>query len=263
MNLSSACLLVCLLATLPTHANESPWRLGVAAGYGMRSNPLVFSDDIPIVVDLDIAWFGKRFFFDNGDVGYTVADNDFLTGSFIARVNSDRVFFAKTNTPFIQVGLDGAALSTATQVKVPDRDYAIEAGFEMLADGRWGAVQMAVFHDVSGTHGGFGVDMDYRYGFGSRRWYFTPSVGLSYKSEHLNDYYWGVQPEEAAPGLPPYEAGAGINVRARLGVNYFLSRHWVIAAAADYERLNDEAATSPIVKDSGVVGWFLGMRYRF
>ena len=50
-----------LLAMSLSAAAESPWRLGVAVGYGERSNPLVLSDDIPIVVDLDIAWFGKRF----------------------------------------------------------------------------------------------------------------------------------------------------------------------------------------------------------
>ena len=49
-------LLPCLLLLLPAlAAAESPWRLGVAMGYGERSNPLLNSDDLPIVVDLDIA----------------------------------------------------------------------------------------------------------------------------------------------------------------------------------------------------------------
>ena len=45
---------------------ESRWRLGFAFGYGLRTNPLVQSDDIPIVIDIDIGWFGNRFFFDIG-----------------------------------------------------------------------------------------------------------------------------------------------------------------------------------------------------
>jgi outer membrane protein len=93
-------LLALLLAAQPAIAQEAPeeeeeskWRLGAALGYGERSNPLVQSDDIPIVVDLDIAWFGERWFFDNGDLGVTFADNSALTASVVARINSDRVFF--------------------------------------------------------------------------------------------------------------------------------------------------------------------------
>src|SRR3954470_11663654 len=51
---------------------ERSWRLGAAFGYGERTNPLIQSDDIPVIVDVDIAWFGKRWFFDNGDLGYTL-----------------------------------------------------------------------------------------------------------------------------------------------------------------------------------------------
>ena len=60
---------LCLAEEETEEATESRWRLGAAFGYGVRSNPLVQSDDIPIIVDLDIAWFGDRWFFDNGDLG--------------------------------------------------------------------------------------------------------------------------------------------------------------------------------------------------
>ena len=72
---------LCLAEEETEEATESRWRLGAALGYGVRSNPLVQSDDIPIIVDLDIAWFGDRWFFDNGDLGLTVADNDAMTAS--------------------------------------------------------------------------------------------------------------------------------------------------------------------------------------
>ena len=80
---------------------SSHWRLGVALGYGQRTNPLIQSDDIPVVVDLDIAWFGERWFFDNGDLGFSLVDNPAFTTNIVARVNSDRAFFSKTNTKYI------------------------------------------------------------------------------------------------------------------------------------------------------------------
>ena len=96
----------------------------------------------------------------------------------MARLNSDRVFFGKTNARFVnfkyagngdvQAFLDpatGAQLDQTVEVVPPDRDYAIELGVESLIDGDWGAATLRAFHDVSGTHGGYELSAYY-----SRRW---------------------------------------------------------------------------------------------
>jgi len=242
---------------------ESNWRLGAAFGYGQRSNPLVQSDDIPIYVDVDVAWFGEHWFFDNGDLGVTFADNDTLTASLVARFNSDRVFFGKTDTRFVVFDAAGAPLSQPVEFKPPDRDYAVELGAELLTDGAWGALQLTAFQDVSGTHGGYELYADYSYGWRNQRWYVEPSFGASYKSAKLNDYYWGVTQDEAGIVVLPYEADAGVNWHARLMLGYQLRRHWALSLVAEYERLNSEAAASPIVADDNVLGYFAGISYRF
>jgi hypothetical protein len=91
-------------------------------------------------------------------------------------VNSDRAFFAKTNTKYINFsymggGVLGPAVDPGTgslvdqpvKFKPPKRDYAIEAGVEMLMDGEWGMAAFRAFHDVSGTHGGY--ELSATYGF--------------------------------------------------------------------------------------------------
>ncbi len=253
----------CLAEEKTEDVTESRWRLGAALGYGIRSNPLVQSDDIPIIVDLDIAWFGARWFFDNGDLGLTVADNDTITASLVARVNSDRVFFGKTDTRFVVLDLAGMPLTQAVEFKVPDRDYAVELGMEMLTDGPWGALQLSAFHDVSGKHEGYELYANYSYGWRDQRLYIEPSIGVSYKSANLNNYYWGVADNEAGVVVAPYEAEAGLNWHARLMVGYQLSRHWGLSIAAEYERINNEAAASPIVNEHDVLGYFAGVAYRF
>jgi outer membrane protein len=242
---------------------DSRWRLGAALGYGLRTNPLVQSDDIPIVVDLDIAWFGDHFFFDNGDFGITFADNELLTASVVTRFNSDRVFFGKTDTRFVTLDAVGMPLAQPVDFRPPDRDYAIELGIEMLSGGRWGALQLTAFHDVSGTHGGYELYADYSYGWRKQHLYIEPSFGVSYKSADLNNYYWGVTEDEAGVVVLPYQAGAGVNWHARLMLGYQLTRHWALSLVAEYERLNDEAAASPIVEEDEVLGWFAGVSYRF
>lgn len=242
---------------------ESPWRLGAAVGYGVRSNPLVQSDDIPIYVDVDIAWFGEHWFFDNGDLGLTVANNDALTASVVARVNSDRVFFSSTDKRFVSLDLAGAPLSEAVEFQVPGRDYAIELGIEVLTDGRWGALQLTAFRDVSGTHDGYELYASYSYGWRNQRLYVEPSIGASYKSADLNNYYWGISDDESSVVVDPYTADAGVNWHTRLMVGYQLSKNWGLSLVAEYERINDEAAASPIVEERDVLGYFAGLAYRF
>lgn len=264
--LITAAIALALSALAPTGnamAEESPWRLGIALGYGERSNPLALSEDIPILVDLDVAWFGERFFFDNGDLGFTFADNRLVTANLVARVNSDRVFFGRTNTRFVNVSLAGEALPLAVELTIPDRDYAIEAGIELLAGGRWGHLQATAHHDVSGTHDGYELDVEYGFGVRGGRLYIEPMLGASYKSRAMNDYYWGVRPDEASGALPAYSAGAGVNLRGGVRVGYHFSRSWALTFAAQYERLNSEAADSPVVVDDSVVGYFAGLAYRF
>ncbi len=258
-------------AATPSAPNEentdtgspSPWRLGIALGYGERSNPLILSDDIPIAVDLDIAWFGERFFFDNGDIGMTFLDNASVTANLVGRANSERVFFAKTNTKFVSLSAAGEPLSADVPLSVPDRNYAAELGVEILADGLWGQLQLAAFHDVSDVHNGYELFADYSYGWRRQRLYLEPSFGLSFKSESLNDYYWGVRADEANEALPAYQAGAGVNAYARVHASYQITRQWTFALVAEYERLNNEATASPIVAEQFVLGYFAGFAYRF
>ena len=244
--------------------SESRWQIGIALGYGLRTNPLIQSDDIPIIVDLDISWFGDHFFFDNGDLGLTFLDNEYITTSLVARVNSDRVFFGRTNTKFVTVGFASAnAPLSDERVTIPDRDYAAELGVELLADGLWGFLQMAAFHDVSGTHEGYELEFDYGYGWRNQRFYIEPSFGLSYKSEDLKNYYWGVPEENVSGTSLAYTAGSGVNAFARLRCSYQITRNWSFSFVGEVERMNDAAAGSPIVEDQQVFGYFAGFGYRF
>jgi len=261
-------------ASAPAPA-ESHWRLGAAFGYGQRSNPLIQSEDIPVLVDLDIAWFGRRWFFDNGDVGFTLSDGDRATTSLVARLNSDRVFFGKTNTRYVNlayagngqtagmVDASGEPVTEPVEVQPPDRDYAVELGVESLIDGNWGAVTLRAFHDVSNTHEGYELGAYYSWRWIAGRVSLSPSVGFAYKSAALNDYYWGVHADEASPALPEYHAGDGFNLEGGLVANYHITRHLRFALSVNYERLSDEIASSPLAEEDHVFAYFSGLAWTF
>jgi len=251
-------------------APERHWRLGAAFGYGERSNPLIQSEDIPVIVDLDVAWFGKRWFFDNGDIGYTMFDGPRSTTSMVARLNSDRIFFGKTDTRYVNLtyvsgspSAPAPPLLAPVEVEPPDRDYAIELGVESLLDGEWGAATLRAFHDVSGTHGGYELSAYYSRRFTAGRMSLEPTLGVSYKSAQLNDYYWGVHANEASAALPEYHAGAGFNFEGGLVANYYISRHLRLALSVNYERLADDIADSPLSEDDYVMAYFSGLAWTF
>jgi len=239
----------------------SLWEIGIAMGYGERTYPLVQSDDIDILVDIDIAWYGDRWFFDNGDVGFTVRDGRRTTLNLIGRLNSDRIFFSKTDTE--HVSLFGFGVESVERIVVPDRDYAFEIGVELLSDGDWGRLQVSAHHDASGRHDGYEVYASYGRPARHGRWLFEPSFGFAWKSRELNDYYWGVRPYEASTLLPEYEAGSGFNTHARFVAGYQLARHWTFIVATEHERLSSEAARSPLVAERSVRSGFAGFRYTF
>jgi MipA family protein len=267
-------------AATPTNAPlnlpaERSWRLGLALGYGSRTNPLIQSDDIPVLVDVDIAWFGKRWFFDNGDIGFTAVDNKFFTANLMARVNSDRAFFSKTNTKYVTAAystggvtlpafdVTGAPLRDPVPVKPPKRDYAIEAGVEMLFGGEWGNATLRGFRDVSHTHDGYEVSADYSWRWTQGRLSVAPSVGVSYKSAKLSDYYWGVHRGEASNVLFEYHPDGGLGWEAGLRTSYYLTKSLKLAVSANYERLQWDIAQSPIVKQDYVLGYFAGLGWQF
>lgn len=255
---------------------ERRWRLGAALGYGQRTNPLVQSEDIPVVIDLDVAYFGDHWFFDNGDLGVQLVDNAVFTTNLVARLNSDRAFFGKTNKRYVNYSLmaggavgalnnpqTGELISEPQLLEPPDRSYAIELGVESLFGGEWGQATLHAFHDVSGAHEGYEISADYSYRVTRGRFSFSPMVGVSWKSAALSNYYWGVHKDEVSATLAAYEARGGIGWEAGLRANYYLSKSLRLAVSANYERLQHSVAQSPLVKQDHVLGYFAGLGWQF
>src|SRR5690606_40130614 len=95
---TSLLLLVLAGAGLPAQAqddeDERSWHLGLALGYGERDNPLIDGDHIDINTVIDFSWYGERFFFDNGDLGFTLRQESRWSVSLIGTFNNERQFYS-------------------------------------------------------------------------------------------------------------------------------------------------------------------------
>ena len=246
------------------------WNFSVALGAGVRSNPLVTGSNIPLVVIPQFSYYGKRFFINDLDLGFTLAENTTNTLSLVASPGYDRVFFYRSDLQNIFIGgLPGspgpaafvvraaAAGSTPTPVKFPDR----ARHFTYLAGPEWTfklsgvSGQLDVLHDVTDQNNGTEIRAALGIPLLESKGSLTANVGITWKSAAIVNYYYG------APGI--YEAGSALNPFVKLGYTLPLAGKWRFSAFAQYERLGNAIANSPIVEERFVATAFVGAIYTF
>lgn len=260
----------------------SPWKIGFGAGVGERTNPLVSSDDIPIYGIIQLSYFGDRFFFDNGDIGWYLHEEKKWSFNAIAGVGGERSFFSFLNTssigfnPATEVSEPGSGLDNPPpepgnddiplaqeKLEIPDRDYTVDGGIEYLYRWNNSDLQVQLLTDISGRHNGQEIWVSWTVPQRFGRWSFLPSVGLNWKSADTANYYYGVKDKESSSVLSAYEVDSATSVFGRLALSYSINAHWKVVSVIQYEKLANEITDSPIVKDDYVRTGFLGLYYEF
>src|SRR4051812_20805632 len=76
-------LLICLvtlsssvMAQSSVSSEKSNWQLSLALGAGVRTNPVMNNDNMPLIVIPKISYQGERFFIQNLDIGYSFFEDD-------------------------------------------------------------------------------------------------------------------------------------------------------------------------------------------
>jgi MipA family protein len=293
----------CIQSAVYAQDGERNWDLGLAVGAGERSNPLINGEDIDINAVVDFTWTGKKFFFDNGDFGYTFRERQSYSLSVVATFNNERNYYnyltgqklgldsiirsdftlyspkfkssgEETSGPRIQLTEENKNTNPTLpdefttdflnrNTALPDRDFAVNSGFEFLYISPLGDIQAQVLSDVSSTHNGQEAWLSW-----SHPWYTAQSelnltFGFEWKSANLVNYYYGVRPEESFPGRDAYAAGSGTNSFIRLAARHSFSAHWNLVAMVEREFLSSAIYQSSIVSDHAVDTFFTGLFYQF
>jgi outer membrane protein len=245
------------------------WNFSVALGAGVRSNPLVRGQNIPLVVIPQFSYYGKRFFINDLDLGFTLADNTANTLSLVGSPGYDRVFFYRSDLQNIFIGgLPGnpgpspyvvrpAAGSTQNPVKFPPRarHFTYLAGPEWTFKSSGVSGQLDVLHDVTDQNNGTEIRAALGIPLVESKGSLTASVGVTWKSAAIVNYYYG------SAGI--YEPGSALNPFIKLGYTLPMAGKWRFSAFAEYERLGNAIANSPIVEERYVATAFVGAIYTF
>lgn len=86
-------LLVAAAGPVAAADDDRSWQLGIAVGAGKRSNPLANADDIDMNAVIDFSWYGERFFFDNGDLGFLLHESNRFAINWVATYNNERNYY--------------------------------------------------------------------------------------------------------------------------------------------------------------------------
>jgi MipA family protein len=247
------------VATSPDCVVVGEWDLSVSVGLGERTNPIANSSDIPLVVIPQLSYYGKRFFVESLELGFTLHEGDAHTLNMIATPGYDRVFFVRDDLQNYFVSGVGGAVSAPI---APELQIAIDrprrttylVGPEWLFDVGRLTGQMSALYEATGRHKGFEVRAAVATPLIQSTHSLVLSGGFTWKSSQLVDYYYGVD------GF--YAADDSLSPFIKLGYSRALGERWSLNAFVHYEYLDDAIADSPIVVDGSVTSAFIGVVFK-
>ncbi|WP_129646346.1 MipA/OmpV family protein [Peristeroidobacter agariperforans] len=255
-------------AVSPDCVAVGEWDLSVALGAGVRTNPIAGRADIPLVVVPQLSYYGKRFFLDNLEPGFTLHEGVANTFNVIAAPGYDRVFFSRGDPQNVLVsGPLGSAGGGAGGGLIPPEDddspptypnhrrrTTYLAGPEWLFSyGRF-AGQLSALYELTGRHHGYEIRGALSAPLIQTEHSLVANAGFTWKSAETVRYYYGVK------GL--YRPDAALNPFVKLGYSRVLSGRWTLSAFVHYEYFSGEIADSPIVSDPSVVTAFVGFNFK-
>ena len=143
------------------------------------------------------------------------------------------------------------------------REPGIDAGIGAQIGGSWGIAFAEVLADASTASGGSELRLGYKYPLRRGRLWLRPHATVSLRSANLNDYYYGVRPEEARADRPAYQADAGAMPEIGLFGAYRLAYGWRLFGGATLAQLPQTVRRSPIVGERTLRTLHFGLFYDF
>ena len=148
-----------------------------------------------------------------------------------------------------------------------DRRKSVDVGAELSVENSWGNISLNYTTDALGQHDGqearFTYSKPVRAAFGIKKLALRPMMGFSWRSNNLNNYYYGVRSSEATAVRPGYKSGDSVNPFVGVGLDYLLGERWSIFSLFRHEWLTSEITDSPIIDQHSKISVILGLVYRF
>jgi len=145
---------------------------------------------------------------------------------------------------------------------VQKREWAADGGARLHLFTDWGIWQLHGVTDVTNTHNGYQLNLNYQQQFITHNWSHVLTLGGSYKSENLVDYYYGVDSQDQVDPRLHYQGKGSINPYARWFVDKEIDKNWHFISWFGVQHLGEGISNSPLVTKSTSINTFIGFSYK-
>lgn len=257
-----------------TCVGKSRWHLGIALGIGVKTNPLVDGDNIPLIILPDIAWYAEKAYFDNGELGYQWLNQSTVAFETFLQIDRERAFFSFLHPANIlapplsfitdlapeDVKISQPSLSIDD---IANRKWAINGGIRghyFLSNGEW---QLTFQQDISNVYNGQQVGIEYKHRWLWHKFRLGLRIGADWKSTRLIDYYYGVSQRDTELTRFYFNGKSGWQSYISISAQKPINKNWSWLANIGYRRLPDSLTSSPLIEQNNIRNIFLGVAYRF
>jgi outer membrane protein len=252
---------------------KSNWNVSFALGAGVRTNPVMDNDDIPLIVIPQISYDGERFFIQNLDIGYNIFEDNEHQLNLLLTPSYDQIFF---NNSGVNNFVDTVEFANSTK-SVPTVDlvnHAIDkdqlhrrrmaalGGLEYSQTLGGLEMQLQLLHEITNYYRGNEIRIALSKGISLGKNDVKLTLGANWQDSATLNYFYGLTETEAV-GEPPYSANSGVTQMLRFDWNYDINNRWSLRFFTSYRHLNQSISLSPLVTSNNVVTAFAGGVYHF
>jgi outer membrane protein len=274
--LATICLLALnssVLAQSNPSEQDSEWQLSLALGAGVRTNPVMDNDDIPLILIPQVSYQGERFFIQNLDFGYTLFQNDERQINVLLTPSYDQVFFNKHDVNnfvdqplFSSEAKNGPAVEFLDRAidkrKLHSRRMAALAGLEFSQSIYDLDFQLQILKEITGYYEGSEARIALSKSISVGKNDVKLTLGANWQNSATLDYFYGLNEHEAS-GNEYYSPSSGLTGLLRFDWNYQIDEHWGLRFFTSYRHLSHAVSDSPLVTENNVVTAFAGGVYHF
>ncbi|MCV6588273.1 MAG: MipA/OmpV family protein [Marinobacterium sp.] len=227
--------------------NPNAWQISLGAGVGIERSPYIgVGTETGFMPMLSVE--KGPFYFHGTELGIDLLDSELATLTLLGHYR-----------------MEGFDASDSLELNgMQDRDGAFELGARAAAYTDFGELSLTVLADVSDEHDGYEVTAGWATEYMlTPQLMLSPSIDYSWRSDDLNNYYYGVRASEAAASRAAYQADADGILSLGISAFYSLDQQQSLMFELGVDLLGDEIKDSSIVERSNVPHASLAYLYRF